>query len=164
MADYTLPFTLITFPPSGAADALLRGRLDDLEAFHVGGIPGAFVTARFRAQSTLSVAADEVGHRLVKFGTTVLGGSMCLDPATGEIVQLVGRKASRFFVNTTLATYTTTVREVSNAFPFYSDNASVEEIEAAAQRASEVIRSIDREALVPDRYWSTFVDDMRTGA
>jgi len=163
VADRTLPFQLVTFAANAEVQALLDGRPEDLQAFSLGGVPKSFVTERYRAERSLSVTADDVGRRLVKFGSTVLDGSMCLDPVTGEVIQLVGASSSRWFVNSTLAAFTTSIREVSTAFPFYQDDATSADIEAAAQRVSEIIRRVDDQALVPDRYWSTFIDDMRTG-
>ena len=55
---------------------------------------------------------------MIKFGTTVLDGSMVLDPSTGEVSQLVGRTGHQLFVNRTLSAFIATVREVSAAFPF----------------------------------------------
>lgn len=163
MADRALPFELATLSSSAEAEALLNGRRGDLDVLYGSGVPKGFVTSRYLADSHLSVALDAVGHKLVKFGTTVLGGSMCLDPVTGEVVQVLGTNSSRWFVNSTLEAFVATVRDVSTAFPFYSDDAPEAEIEAAAKRVVEIIRRVDAEALVPDRYWSTFVDDMRIG-
>lgn len=163
MAEGTLPFALVTFLPNAQVQALLESRPEDLQTLTSDGIPKSFVTERYRAEPSLSVTTDNVGRRLVKFGSTVLNGSMCLDPHTGEVIQLVGANSSRWFVNSALAAFTTSVREVTKAFPFYPDDATSAEIEAAAQRVSEIIRKVDDQALFPDRYWSTFIDDMRTG-
>ncbi len=163
VAERTLPFELVTFPSSAEAEALLRSRPEDLQTFYVTGVPKGFVSARYRANRVLSLRTDNHGRQLIAFGTMVLDGAMCLDPVTGEVVQLVGRSSNRFFVNSTLASFTRLVREVSNAFPFYSDDASRDEIMAAAEAVSEIVRKVDGEALVPDRYWSTLIDDMRMG-
>jgi hypothetical protein len=163
VADQTLPFVLVTFPPDAEVQALLDRRREDLQAFNLDGIPKSFVTQGYRAEPSLSVTADDVGRRVVKFGSTVLDGSMCLDPVTGEVIHIVGANSSRWFVNSTLAAFTTSIQEVSKAFPYYPDDATSADIEAAAHRVSEIIRKVDDQALVPDRYWATFIDDMRTG-
>ena len=163
MADRGLPFALVTFPSSAEAQALLAIRPDDLQQFYVEGVPRSFVTERYRAAPSLSVATDAAGRRLIKFGTTILDGAMCLDPATGQVIQLFGRGSGQWFVNSTLAAFTASIREVSKAFPFYQDGASSGEVDAAARRVAEIIGNIDGEAVAPDRYWSTFLDDIRTG-
>src|SRR5258708_14073249 len=147
VAERTLPFELVTFPSSAEAEALLRSRPEDLQTFYVTGVPKGFVSARYRANRVLSLRTDNHGRQLIAFGTMVLDGAMCLDPVTGEVVQLVGRSSNRFFVNSTLASFTRLVREVSNAFPFYSDDASKDEIIAAAEAVSEIVRKVDGEAL-----------------
>lgn len=106
---------------------------------------------------------DEHGHPLVRFGSTILEGSMALDPRNGEVVQLVGPSAKRLFVDKSIGAFTVVVREVSRAFPFYPEGAPDREIKAAAERIDEIIRRIDPAAVVPDRYWSTFLDDMLLG-
>ena len=163
MADRTLPFELVTFPPSAEAEALPRGRPEDLQALYETGVPKRFVGAGYTANPTLSLRTGSDGGTLISFGSTLLDGAMCIDPLTGGVVQLVGKSSNRLFVNSTLASFTRVVREVSKAFPFYPDDASTEEINAAAQAVSEIVRKVDSDALVPDRYWSTLIDDMRMG-
>lgn len=163
MADRALPFTLVTYPPSAEANALLPRRPEDLRAFYADGLPKSFVSARYRASEALSVTSDEDGHELVRFGSTILDGSMCLDPRSGEVVELVGPARKRVFVNSSLPAFTSVVRDVSRAFPFYPDGATDEEIDAAAERAAEIIRRVDEEALVADGYWSTVISDITIG-
>jgi hypothetical protein len=163
MADKSLPFTLVTYPPNAEANAVLDRRPEDLRAFYADGVARSFASARYRADDLLSVTLDEEGNKLVRFGSTS-HGAMCLDPGSGEVVELVGPAAKRFVANSSLRAFTAVVRQVSQAFPFYPNGASDEEIEAAAEQTAEAIRRVDEEALVSeDGYWSTFIDDMLTG-
>ena len=163
MADKSLPFALVRYPPSAEASALLDRRPEDLRAFYADGIAKSFVRARYRANETLSLITDEDGHELVRFGSTILDGSMCLDPRSGEVVQLVGPARKRLFVNSSLRAFTAVVHAVSQAFSFYPDSATDEEIDAAAERIAEVIRRVDEGALVADGYWSIVVSDVMIG-
>lgn len=88
---------------------------------------------------------------------------MCLDITTGEIIQLVGRISKPVFVNSSLSMFSKSVESVSRAFPFYPDGAEEADIESAVQRVSGIISAIDPAALVPDRFWSSMIDDMRIG-
>jgi hypothetical protein len=163
MADNSLPFALVRYPPSAEASALLDRRPEDLQAFYAEGVAKSFVRARYRASETLSIITDEDGHELVRFGATILNGSMCLDPRSGAVVQLVGPTRKRLFVNSSLRAFTAVIHAVAQAFPFYPDGATDEEIEAAAERTADVIRRVDEEALTEDGYWSIVISDMMIG-
>lgn len=80
-----LPFRLVTLTEDSDASRLLDERPDDLRLFYTRGVPATFPSQRYRAANGLTV----VGNHLVQFGSLVLGGSMCIDPATGSIVELV---------------------------------------------------------------------------
>jgi hypothetical protein len=55
------------------------------------------------------------------------------------------------------------VKAAIDRFPYYDNDASDEEINATAEELQAIIGSIDPEAIVPDRYWSAFIDDARIG-
>lgn len=64
------------------------------------------------------------------------------------------------FINTSIEKFVLTVKAVIDRFPYYEEDAADEEVEAAAADVRAIIERIDPAAVVPDRYWSTFVDDM----
>ena len=73
MADKSLPFALVTYPPNAEANALLDHRPEDLRAFYADGVARSFASARYRADELLSVTVDEEGHAPVQFGSTSHG-------------------------------------------------------------------------------------------
>ena len=164
MADGGLPFELVTFGPSPHVDALLSQRPDDLRSLHADGVPKGFPKAHYRTLPSLSITQDRAGQGMVRFGSTVMDGSMALDPESGEVFELIGRTALRLFVNANLRAFTATVHQVSEAFPFYPDGATREQINSAVDATSKLIQEIDDQAIRPhDAYWSSFLDDMSMG-
>jgi len=117
MADKSLPFILVTYPPNAEANALLDRRPEDLRAFYADGVARSFASARYRADELLSVTVDDERHELVRFGSTS-HGSICLDPGSGEVVELVGPASKRFVANSSLRAFTAVVHQVSQATPF----------------------------------------------
>lgn len=121
------------------------------------------MTARYRALPSLSTTENSAGQPVVKFGST-LDGWTVLDPRNGEIGELIGRTGVPLFVNSTLRTFTATVRQVSATFPFYPDDATPEQVNAAVDTIRKLIKEIDGRAIdAQDSYWSSFVDDMSIG-
>ncbi len=163
MSDTALPVHLTTFPVNEEVDLLLGARPRDLELFYVAGVPRSFVRARYRATASLTVDENADGQKLITFGSTLLNGAICVDPKTGEVIQIVGPKRQRVFVNTNLSSFSDTIQAVSRGFPYYSKYSTDDEIEVAATRIEETVRTIDPRAIEDGGYWSTVVSDVRMG-
>jgi hypothetical protein len=129
------------------------------------GVPKAWFYAGYHAARELRAVDVPPLGRLIRFAVSGLGASLLVEPALGEVLFLVTvRGAVPYFVNSSLAQFTATVRAVVERYPYYSLESSVAEILEAAADTAAIVEAIDPPALRPDLYWSTFVDDMRAGA
>lgn len=149
--------------PSWLPEAV-SSRLDVVAILFEEGIPAGIFGAYF----DLGPAVQWIPGRGVKgflsIGRTGLQGIIGIDPATGIVEEIVSPDVPEvIFVNTTLAAFVETVEAVEARFPFYDADATDEAIDAASDDLLEIITRIDPDAAVPDRYWSTFVDDARMG-
>jgi hypothetical protein len=89
---------------------------------------------------------------------------MCVDVTTGRVVEIINSPAAKpLFVNTSIEQFTRTVKVLVDRFPYYGQEAPDYEIDQVADELQDLITRIDPEASLPDRYWSTFVDDARIG-
>ena len=67
------------------------------------------------------------------------------------------------FVNSSVGQFTETVRAVMDRFPYYDRGSAWGDWEAAGNDLMRLIEAVDPEAAIPDRFWSTFVDDVKMG-
>jgi hypothetical protein len=100
---------------------------------------------------------------LIVIGTTGLQGHVCLDPVSGEVVEVVDPRDPPAFVNTSVADFTRTAQLVFSLFPFHSRGAELEERDRSAKKVAAEIEKIDPAAMLSDRFWSTLVDDIIIG-
>jgi len=127
------------------------------------GVPKEIFGQRYQAAEAIThVVLDE--KNLLRFGCVMLCSSMCMDAATGSIVEL-GPDSTILFVNSSLETFIETAKAVIARFPFYGENdAGVEEVvDRAAKDVTDAIRSVEESAFERDRFWSTLVDDIQMG-
>jgi hypothetical protein len=108
-----------------------------------------------------------VGVR-VNFSPEVDAGSlddaMCIDPTTGAVWEPLNRPVPRrLFVSSSLSQFADTVEAVAAMFPFYDGPDDGQAADQAAHDLGVLIEGIDVEAVVPDRFWSTFLDDVAIG-
>jgi hypothetical protein len=147
--------------------AEIRARLDRLpeaqDALFVSGLPKEFFYHDYHADDALALVQTDRG-RLIRFASSGLADAIGIDPRTGEVVYVVNvRGAPTGFVNSSLPQFTRTVKEVIERFPYYAAHAPDDEIESASNSLQSIIRSIDPTALVPGRFWSTFIADVEIG-
>ena len=143
---------------------MLEARPDVQRALFDEGVPEGFIGRRYQAAEALAVIADEHRRSLIRFGSTGLGASVCVDPASGEVVEMMSVPAAApLFINASLDQFARTIRALATRFPYYAEAADEGEIQAASDDLSRIIGEIDSSALLPDRYWSTFIDDVRFG-
>ena len=154
-------FDVIVFRESEPESTVAGRRPEVWEALFRTGVPRDLFSGRYTsAQKPVVLDVPEHGQ-LIQFGLT-MRDPVCVDPTTGQVLEII-RKGGVLFVNSTLAAFTETVRAVLARFPYYDEDAEFDEIDAAARDLAGLIRGIDPEAMVPDRFWSTFVDDVEMG-
>lgn len=97
---------------------------------------------------------------LVRFGRIGFHVSMGVDVATGSIVA-----GTDEFVNSSIETFTATVKAVTARFPFYSVNEmAVEEVvDRVVKDVVELIQSVESRALERDGFWQGVIDDIQMG-
>jgi hypothetical protein len=119
---------------------------------------------RYRAASELAVVKGPSDRRIVRFGEFEPDGTICLDPAGGQVVSLVitTRRALRL-VNSSLAQFSECVRGALDLFPYYRANADKREKAAAGTDLEARLIDVDPAALEGDGFWRTFVRDVASG-
>jgi SUKH-4 immunity protein len=169
-------FEFVTFPePTGVPYEAARMLVKR-------GVPKSLF-GLYRAASELTLLEDSGLGQLVCFGTTGLYGWVCLDPRTGQVVDLIyvpvattnlpaGVLRPAWLVNSSLEQFIDSVRVVLNRFPF--DSVSMErnrdwagsdwddlqnEWDHAADEIEEALRAVDPAAVAdPNGFWMTFLD------
>lgn len=127
-------------------------------------LPEHFIGRRFQLDAEATLIDLPSGPRAWRFGSTGLNGAVVVDLETGHVLELVDTSGSTtVFVNTSLKHFAATVQSVAERFPYYSENASDDEIEAVSDDLLRIVQAVDRDAAEADRYWSTVVDDARMG-
>ena len=127
------------------------------------GVPQRFIGRRFRVDDEVVMVHSGRGA-VLRFGTTGQSAAVGVVMDTGHVVEVLETPDAReLFINTSLSTFVETVQRVAERFPFYGTDDQEDEIESASDDVLELVRRIDPAAAEPDRYWSTFVDDMRIG-
>jgi hypothetical protein len=157
----------VTVHIGSEADALLRGSPEVRDRLQRVGAPSTFTPGprMYTAPPEFTVVRDEQGKPLVRFGSSEpLAVAMCIDPTTGAVWEVMNRPVPRrLFVSSSLSQFADTVDAVAARFPFYDDPDDDRAAEQAAKDLAALIGAIDAEAVVPDRFWSTFLDDVRIG-
>lgn len=164
MSPRQLRYESHVFPEPKALKDLLEHSQPVRRALFVDGVPKNFIGPRYRAASNVTILNRHDGDRILRFGSSGLSDAIGVQLATGNVVDVINvRGFPLLFVNTSIEQFALTVKAVVGRFPYYNESATDEEIEAAAADVKGMIRRIDPAAVVPDRYWSTFVDDMEMG-
>lgn len=128
---------------------------------------------RYRAATALSLIDTRGYGWVVRFGSTMLTGSVCQDPHTRAILWVTNQTAGPvWLVNASLDQFIRSVRIVIHRFPFESrapgdiagqDDAGVNWDEAVAE-LTQLLNQIDSQALLSaNGYWQTFLDDVAMG-
>jgi hypothetical protein len=137
-----------------------------------------FGGAVFSAELKVSLVVRPDGSPLLRFGAARLSSALCLDPRTGVVVDVWDEASpvvrstrpawTEGFVNSDIACFVDVARAVSGRFPYYSrsdfeTDEGVAHVDRVCQELVEMVRGIDPPAAIPDRFWSTFADDVRIG-
>lgn len=161
-------FELVTVPL--AADVI--GRVGDI-ATPIR-VPRELLSgAVFRTDSEATLVSRPDGTSLLRFGVARLSSALCLEPATGAIlstwdadsgvVRAVQPSWTESFVNTDIERFVDIARAISSRFPYYTAATFDESIGVVGRELREMISRIDPPAALPDRFWSTFLDDVEMG-
>lgn len=130
----------------------------------IDGVPACFIGRMYSADSGVSILERAGDEPILRFGSSGLSDAIGVDLATGQVVDVINaRGCPLLFVNASVEQFTRTVRTLIERFPYYDRDASDAEMETVANELLEIVRRIDPEAAIPDRYWSTFVDDVAIG-
>jgi hypothetical protein len=158
-ADEWPTFEMVTFDPSRGTQGLPAD-----SALFTEGVPKELFAPLYSAAGSLS-AVDVAGRgRLACFGVNGSSHLMCLDPSSGEVVEVPRTSgAGPAPVNSSLGQFTESVRAVLARFPFYVADSELEEREAVAEELTATLTSIDSRAFSPDGFWETFIDDLTIG-
>lgn len=133
----------------------------------------------FRADREARVLTRPDGTCLVRFGACRLWGALCLDPATGAVIDIWDYDQPAFprgerpewregLTNSSIDKFIETAKAVTDRFPYYGRWAfetddGYAEVENAYRDLVRIITEIDPPAAIPDRFWSTFTDDVMIG-
>ena len=154
-------FDVIVFPEREPESTIAGRRPEVWEALFRTGVPRDLFSGRYACVQRPTVLDVPEHGRLIQFGH-LTRDPVCVDLATGRVLE-ISRRGVALFVSSSIATFTETTRAVLDRFPYYDEDAEFDEIDAAARDLADLIRGIDPEAMVQDRFWSTFVDDVAIG-
>jgi hypothetical protein len=131
---------------------------------------------KYRRDTRLRVLTYHEAGPLVGFGLSGPFYRIAIDPATGAVVDVLAKERAPGnvniqrlsqptpgFVNSSLATFVECVRVAIARFPYYSRAAELEERNEVAKVLVRLLQPVDPPALEPDRFWSTFADDVAIG-
>lgn len=127
------------------------------------GVPEHFIGRMFRLDEEPAMTRSTRGP-VLRFGTTGLSAAVGVEVDTGHVVEVLDiPDPPVLFINTSLASFVDTLEAVAQRFPFYDSDDDEDEVGSTSDDVLRIVRRIDPPAAEPDRYWSTFVDDMRIG-
>lgn len=151
-----------TFKETAELASMLREMPGAVRLLFKNGIPSEFLAYRVDAELTL-LDCRQVGA-VLRFGSCGPLGALCIDTASGEVVELLDTRHERFlFVNSSLGQFAETIKTVAGRFPYYEVAASPAQMHSVAKELLGLVAAIDPDAALPDRYWSILTDDAAVG-
>ena len=164
MSPRKLRYESHVFAESPPLKDLLQHLPSVRRALFIDGVPEKFIAHRYRADSDVTLLRRQGEDAVLRFGSSGLSDAVGIHLSTGNVVEEVNaREFPLYFVNTSIEKFVLTVKAVMDRFPYYDQDATDGEIEVAAADLRDIITHIDFPAMVPDRYWSTFADDVENG-
>ena len=163
MSDRTLqPWPRFDLVPVSGAD-LPPPWAERYPTLHV---PGEAAVCRYRSVALRLVTLSD-GRELLQFGEHPFT-ALCLDPADGQVVDLVVRTGGAIvrgprLVNSSLEQYVATVREATARFPFDDGSGEDLDYDRAADSLRAHLRPIDPAAWEIDGHWDSFYWDITMG-
>jgi hypothetical protein len=130
----------------------------------VGGVPGSLIALSYVAEDSLTFLESPSRGRIICFGRTGLVGMICVDPKTGEVLQVASNDLnSERTVNASLCQFSHSVRAVIGRFPFYGEDDDPDTYETVGSELADMIREIDPNSFIEASFWGAFVDDVGIG-
>jgi hypothetical protein len=164
MSSRHLRYESHVFTEPTALKDLLQHLPSVRRALFIDGVPKKFIAHRYRADSDVTLLRRQGDDAVLRFGSSGLSDAIGVHLATGNVVEEVNARGFPLcFVNTSIEKFVLTAKAVIDRFPYHDQDATDGEIEVAAADLRDIIRHIDPPAMVPDRYWSTFADDVENG-
>jgi len=142
---------------------------EDLDTLNRARLPRSFLGEDMVVDAPVGVDVPGRGY-LIRF-TAGRGGGFYFSPSTGEVLYISKWSSLRpNLVNSTLEQFTSTVKALIEAFPYYAEDPDEVDVEmlgamydASAARLAALIREIDPAALTPDTFWDIFLVDVVHG-
>ena len=164
MSPRHLRYESHVFAEPAALKDLLQHLPSVRRALFIYGVPKKSIAHRYRADSDVTLLRRQGDDAVMRFGSSGLSDAVGIHLATGNVVEEINARGFPLcFVNTSIEKFALTVEAVIDRFPYYGQDATDGEIDVAAADLRDIIRRIDSPAMVPDRYWSTFADDVENG-
>jgi len=136
---------VIVFPESEPESTVAGRRPEVWEALFRAGVPRDLFSGRYACVQKPAVLDVPEHGRLIQFGLLMHDDPVCVDPTTGQVLEIT-RQGTVLFVNSSIAAFTETVRAVVERYPYYDEDAEFDEIHAVARELADLIRGIDPEA------------------
>jgi hypothetical protein len=164
MSSRKLKYGIHVFAATPTLGDLLQSLPSVRHALFIAGVPEKFVAHRYRVDPDLTLLERQGGRKLLRFGSSGLSDAFGIDLATGNVIEEINARGFPLvFVNTSIDKFVLTTQLVAGRFPYYGQKATEGEMEFAAADLRDIIRDIDLPAMVADRFWSTFADDVENG-
>lgn len=150
-------FELVVYPDPGWIAGTRAARLVDQ------GIPRSLMGVSYVSRDSLDFL--EIPHKknLICFGISGLSEKICVDPDSGEVLQIDASNEGAQFVNSNLEKFTQSVDSVIHRFPFYNLDDDLDDYERVSFELSAIINRIDDRGLTRNGFWETFVSDVSIG-
>ena len=103
-------------------------------------VPKGFMGKRYAATDHLRIVSAPERGLLVQFGTVMIYSTICVDPKSGEVVSFLERPGQvPRYVSSSLGAFSRTVEDVVEHFPFYGQEAELEDWKRVAAGIARVI-------------------------
>jgi hypothetical protein len=156
-------FELVRYSSDDMPTELIEGAPEVVRILSEAGAPAFFFSRDYMADPKLEMLEYKNFGKIVKLGTMHGGGWIAVEVSSGRVVGINHHLNAPLFINSSIPQFTQTVQAAMDRFPYYDEDAEPEECLEAGRDLLDLIASIDAEAAVPNRYWSTFVDDVQMG-
>lgn len=150
-------FRLVTLPVGGGVDGRADSNSDTIQ------VPASLLGYSYVAVEQPEIVESSGKGRLLRFGTSGLSEMICMDLDGGMILQLDSSATSARAVNSSLAKFNETTKAIIERFPFYGEEAEMDQFEAVSIELADIIRRIDPSVLTVDSFWDTFINDVAIG-
>jgi hypothetical protein len=156
---------IVVFPQSAFGSPQLADTPWDVQqVLTTIGVPRQLLSGKYAAMRDLEVLEVPTQGRVICFGTSGRWSRICLDPRNGEVTEVImTRQPTANLVNSSLKQFIDSVQAITDLFPFYLSDSTLEDAINSGNNVADALKRIDPAAMGPDTFWSTFVDDLKMG-